>query len=66
MLFTFFIAMIVMSILMIAGLAIHMRIRSGETRPTINYHRVQRVQAHRLHDVIFDEDTEDKRIALPA
>jgi hypothetical protein len=61
MLFAFLIAIVVMCALMVASLAIHMRIRSGELRATIKHY-----QTSKLHNVIFADETEDERVALPA
>jgi hypothetical protein len=60
MLFAFFIAIVVICALMVASLAIHMRIRSGELRPVVRHY-----QTSKLHNVIFADETEDERMALP-
>ena len=61
MLFAFLIAIIMMGALMVASLAIHMRIRSGELRATIKHY-----QTSKLHNVIFADEVEDEQVALPA
>lgn len=61
MFFAFLIAIVVMCALMVASLAIHMRIRSGELRATVKHY-----QTSKLHNVIFADKIEDERVALPA
>ncbi len=57
--FAIVLAIVVISAIMAAGLAIHMRIRSRESRRTLKPH------APHLHDIIFATDTDDDWIALP-